>query len=238
MRDAQKQDKKIIVIRLLAGFTALNMLAAGFTLMYKKKKEAEIAPTTNTMQESENSENLSGYDYAITNGPFNELKNGLSNTTMDENDNKTTVPVVNPIYNEIKEAERKYFPEVYEWKQQQQEKNLGIDTSVQPPYMAYDESRNKEEHYGYDYVTKNSPYNEIKDVLGKDNVQNNAPVDGLKEEPKIRTNPIYDKIRENTPYMDELHKQQLYEMDPSLNPLNRPPYQAAAENIEEYNKSK
>ncbi len=201
MQDAQKQDKKIIVIRLLAGFTALNMLAAGFTLMYKKKKEAEAAPTTNTMQESENSENLSGYDYAITNGPFNELKNGLSNTTMDENDNKTTVPVVNPIYNEIKEAERKYFPEVYEWKQKQQEKDLGIDTSVQPPYMAYDESRNK-------------------------------------EEPKIRTNPIYDKIREYTPYMDEIRKQQLYEMDPSLNPLNRPPYQAAAENIEEYNKSK
>lgn len=54
----------------------------------------------------------------------------------------------------------------------------------------------------------------------------------------IKENPVYNKIRENAPYMDELHKQQLYEMDPSLNPLNRPPYQAAAENIEEYNKSK
>ena len=43
----------------------------------------------------------------------------------------------------------------------------------------------------------------------------------------IKENPVYNKIRENTPYMDELHKQQLYEMDPTLNPNNRPPYQVA-----------
>ena len=54
----------------------------------------------------------------------------------------------------------------------------------------------------------------------------------------IKENPIYEQIRENAPHMDEIRRNELYEMDPSLNPLNRPPYQAAAENIEEYNKSK
>ncbi len=43
----------------------------------------------------------------------------------------------------------------------------------------------------------------------------------------IKENPVYNRIRENTQYMDEMRKQQLYEMDPTLNPNNRPPYQVA-----------
>ena len=39
-----------------------------------------------------------------------------------------------------------------------------------------------------------------------------------------------DSVRDKAQYMDETHKQQLYEMDPRLDPNNKPPYKTGVEN--------
>ena len=198
MQENNKRNKEIITIKVLASAAVLNLLAAGFTLMYSKNqnKEVEAEPTRIETQ---------------VNPIYNEINDNSEYMSAINKDilydiDPSLKPPVNPPY--IPGSTEETLPK----------------PTLGPPYKP---GLTEDDLYSYsrtlpipgEIAAKNPIYNEI------NNGTIPAPTE-ISAESMVResVNPVYDEINGNAEYITTINKDILYDLDPSIKPPVNPPY--------------
>ena len=208
MQENNKKNKEIITIKVLASAAVLNLLAAGFTLMYSKNqnKEIETEPTRIATQ---------------ANPIYNEINdNSKYMSAINQNilyDMDPSIkPPVNPPY--ITGTTDVAIPTPTENNVAAPKPTLG------PPYkpgLTEDDlyTNSKTVPIPDEIAAKNPIYNEI------NNGTIPAPTE-ISAESMVREsqNPVYDEINGNAEYITTINKDILYDLDPSIKPPVNPPY--------------
>ena len=257
-------NKEILTIKILSVTAAVNVLAAGFVLMSNKKNDVTLGtqPTkTNYEIASENpiyslideNDSIIQNDLDInkdvkppykTNGEKKDLKpiptmGPPYEPGMIDYYNALPVQRATPIMAEMYKINAKAVktdsieektPYMTELKKKElYEMDPRLEPTMGPPY--------KTEVSIEDYSI-NPPY--IPDeAKGKENVHINPIKEEIDKIKAANDSSLSNIISDSAPYMTELKKKELYEMDPRLEPTMGPPYKQnnAGEDSENYNKS-
>ena len=208
MQENNERNKEIITIKVLASAAVLNLLAAGFTLIYSKNqnKEVEADPTKIATQVNpiyneinDNSEYMSAINQNILYDMDSSIK-----------------PSVNPPY--IPGTTDVAIPAPVENNVVAPKPTLG---SPYKPGLTEDDlyTNSRTVPIPDEIAAKNTIYNEIT------NGTIPAPTE-ISSESMVREaqNPVYNEINGNSEYMSTINQNILYDLDPSIKPPVNPPY--------------
>ena len=254
MQENNKRNKEIITIKVLASAAVLNLLAAGFTLMYSKNqnKEVEAEPTRIETQVNpiyneinDNSEYMSAINKDILYDIDPSLKPPVNPPYIPGSTDETLPkPTLGPPYK----------PGLTEDDLYTNSSTLPIPDEIATKNPIYNEINNgtipapTENNVAAPKPTLGPPY---KPGLTEDDLYSysrTVPIPGeiaaknpiyneinngtipapteISAESMVResVNPVYDEINGNAEYITTINKDILYDLDPSIKPPVNPPY--------------
>ena len=207
MQENNKRNKEIITIKVLASAAVLNLLAAGFTLMYSKNqnKEIETKPTRIATQANpiyneinDNSKYMSAINQNILYDIDPSLKQPVNPPYIPGTAGTTPAPTENNVAAPKPTLGPPYKPGLTEDDLYTNSRTVPIPNEI---------------------AAKNPIYNEIT------NGTIPAPTE-ISAESMVREsqNPVYNEIKGNSEYITTINKDILYDLDPSIKPPVNPPY--------------